>query len=57
VDRDLDVDRVAAPHGDAAHPVDALLTARQCRSAALLALLALGWIAVCAILGAIMVTA
>jgi Domain of unknown function (DUF1707) len=36
-------------------PGDAPPTARQCRSAALLALLALGWIAVCAVLGAVVV--
>jgi hypothetical protein len=34
-------------------PVDVPPTARQCRSAALLALLALAWIAVCAVLGAV----
>ena len=34
-------------------PVDVPPTARQCRSAVLLALLALGWIAVCAVLGAV----
>jgi hypothetical protein len=36
-------------------PIDAPPTARQCRSAALLALLALAWIAVCAVLGAVVV--
>jgi hypothetical protein len=38
-------------------PVDECPSARQCRSAALLALLALGWIAVCAVLGAVVVAA
>lgn len=38
-------------------PVDAPPTARQCRSAALLALLALGWIVLCAVLGAAVVAA
>jgi hypothetical protein len=38
-------------------PVDAPPTAEQCRSAALLALLALAWIAVCAVLGAVVVAA
>jgi hypothetical protein len=36
-------------------PVDAPPTARHCRSAALLALLALAWIVVCAVLGAVVV--
>jgi len=38
-------------------PVDVPPTACQCRSAALLALLALVWIAVCAVLGAVVVAA
>jgi Domain of unknown function (DUF1707) len=38
-------------------PVDEPPTARQCRSAALFTLLALGWIAVCAVLGAVVVAA
>ena len=38
-------------------PVDAPPTARQCRTAALLALLALACIAVCAVLGAVVVAA
>jgi len=38
-------------------PVDEPPSIRQCRFAVLLALLALGWIAVCAVLGAVVVAA
>jgi Domain of unknown function (DUF1707) len=38
-------------------PADTPPTARQCRGAVVLALLALGWIALCAVLGAVVVAA
>ncbi len=38
-------------------PADTPPTQRQCRSAVVLALLALGWIALCAVLGAVVVAA